>query len=322
MKYIKAFEAKRKSLYVPEWSEDKIQVIFKKECGDKFYEMIAKELGMIYYDGDGDKEVFFTAPKGETQKFIQLLETEYGKFIDWVEVVDNKFIDRTEAIEQFIWTFRNTLEAFEELSDQEYIETIDDLKNLLEKLKKIDGKTNIESLGWISKTTKQEMKYIKNYEQYEFKQDEQLNEGLVKTILMFTVTLLQTILGLTIIQFAPKVYKPAILRDIMDVYANLDTLKKSLTHLIDGTKDITDTERKKIEKGIKELDKIKRKYPTLMDYKRKTCRIYGNLTIKNREYIKNSIMDYEPKEMDSEQIEKKLKKIYKHFQGNDEGNFY
>ena len=156
------------------------------------------------------------------------------------------------------------------------------------------------------------MKYIKKYEDYEYNHYEQLNEGLIKSILLFPFNLLGSILGLTFLQFAPRVLKKQIFENVLDVYSNIETLKLTLNKLLNEG-DVTDTERKKIEKHIKYLDKIKRKYPSLSEYKIYCSKNFPWLNIKNRNYIKNAIMTYEPKEMTITEIAEKIRKIYKDF---------
>ena len=154
------------------------------------------------------------------------------------------------------------------------------------------------------------MKHLKTFESYSNNDAEMVNEefigGLLKTILSIPIG----IIVFAISQFVSgKTISDILKKNLLDVYYNIDRLISILERLSNNT-NITDVDKKKINKRIKELKKVKRKYPTLDDYKKKAIRTGSLYNFKNRNYLKNQVMDYQPRVLDDYQIVELLKKIY------------
>ena len=165
------------------------------------------------------------------------------------------------------------------------------------------------------------MRHLKTFESYSYSNDESINEefigGLLKSILSIQVAVL-TVLG---VQFlSGRLIYAAVKNDLLDVYSNIDVLIDLLERL-SLRRDITDVEMKKINKRLKELKKIKDKYPTLDDYKKRVYKTALLLNIKNKNYLKNQIMDYEPRVLSAHEVLEKLRKIYKEANASDVGGY-
>ena len=90
-----------------------------------------------------------------------------------------------------------------------------------------------------------------------------------------------------------KLISDAVKKDLLDLYHNIDRVIAILERLSNNI-DITDVDKKKINKRIKELKKVKEKYPTLDDYKKVATKKATILNLKNRNYLKNQILNYQP----------------------------
>lgn len=151
------------------------------------------------------------------------------------------------------------------------------------------------------------MKHLKTYESFEY---EKINEELriweaIKDIIKLPLIILISI-GLN---FANPRFVIKLAYPLLDVYHNLKSLIMTFENILKNG-DVTDTERKKIEKRLEELRKVKQKNPTLDDYKKKLTRTMSILNIKNRNYLKEKIMDYQPEDMSISELVSQIKKVY------------
>lgn len=151
------------------------------------------------------------------------------------------------------------------------------------------------------------MKHLKTYESFEY---EKINEELriwetIKDIIKLPLVFLISI-GLN---FANPRFVIKLAYPLLDVYYNLKSLIMTFENILKNG-DVTDTERKKIEKRLEELRKVKQKNPTLDDYKKRLARTMAILNIKNRNYLKEKIMDYKPKDMSITELVSQIKKVY------------
>lgn len=152
------------------------------------------------------------------------------------------------------------------------------------------------------------MKYLKTYESFEY---EMINEEIdiwkiFKRIISLPLYFITTIgLNFTDPRFIIKLAYP-----LLNVYHNLKSLILSLENILENG-DITDTEKLKIKKRLKELKKVKEENPTLNDYKKRIARTLSVLNIRNRNYLKDKIMEYNPKNMNRIELVDEIKKVYK-----------
>ena len=154
------------------------------------------------------------------------------------------------------------------------------------------------------------MKHIKTFESYS--PDEALNEEFIGKILKTILAIPITVIAFTVTQFLdPRKLKDQVLPQLLDIYANLDVLIDTLENIHFNKTDITDVEAKAIMSKINALKKIKSKWPTLEVYKKEVGKKIGYLNIKNRKYLADQAMQYEPKKMSAEQVLKEIKKVYK-----------
>ena len=154
------------------------------------------------------------------------------------------------------------------------------------------------------------MKHIKTFESYS--PDESLNEEFIGKILKTILTIPITVIAFAVTQFLdPRKVKDQVLPQLLDIYANLDVLIDTLENIHFNKTDITDVEAKAIMSKINALKKIKNKWPTLEAYKKEVGKKIGYLNIKNRKYLADQAMQYEPKKMSAEQVLKEIKKVYK-----------
>lgn len=151
------------------------------------------------------------------------------------------------------------------------------------------------------------MKNIKTFES--FSEGEEVNEsigGIVKSILSFPVTILAL---LTMQFFGGRTISKVIKERLLDIYANIDTLITTLEN-ISRKRDITDVERRKVISKLKDLKKVKEKYPTLQIYKQEVSKKAPLYNFKNRDYLRTQIWDYEPRQMSAMQVVTELTKVY------------
>jgi cell shape-determining protein MreC len=152
------------------------------------------------------------------------------------------------------------------------------------------------------------MKHLKTYESFEY---EMINEEIdiweaVKTIIRLPLIFILSI-GLN---FADPRFVIKLAYPLLNVYHNLKSLIMTLESILKQG-DVTDTERKKIEKRLEELKKVKEKSPTLDDYKKRLARTMSVLNIRNRNYLKDKIMGYNPENMSKNELADEIKKVYK-----------
>ena len=158
------------------------------------------------------------------------------------------------------------------------------------------------------------MKNIKKFES--FTQVEEVNEslgGIVKSILSIPVTILAV---LTAQLVDGRTISKVIKERLLNIYANIDTLITTLENIL-RKRDITDVERKKVISKLKELKKVKEKYPTLQIYKQFLNKKVPLYNFKNRDYLRTQIWDYEPRQMSALQIVAELTKVYKFIERGD-----
>lgn len=153
------------------------------------------------------------------------------------------------------------------------------------------------------------MKHLKTFESYS--NDEMVNEefigGLLKTILSIPISFL----AILALQFASgRLISDAMKKDLLDVYSNIDRIIAILERLSNNI-DITDVDKNQINKRIKELKKVKEKYPTLDDYKKTVIRKATILNFKNRNYLKNQVLNYQPRTLNDSELVDLIKKVYK-----------
>ncbi len=154
------------------------------------------------------------------------------------------------------------------------------------------------------------MKHLKKFESYSA--SESINEEFIGKILKTILSIPITVIAFTVTQFLdPRKVKEQVLPQLLDIYANLDVLIDTLENIHFNKTDITDVESKVIMSKINSLKKIKTKWPTLEVYKRRVGKSIGYLNIKNRKYLADQAMQYEPKKMNAEQVLKEIKKVYK-----------
>jgi hypothetical protein len=150
------------------------------------------------------------------------------------------------------------------------------------------------------------MKNIKTFESF---QDDKVNEGLgtiLKSILLFPVSLIAAI-GMQFVD--GRIISRTIKERLLNIYANIDTLISTLENLL-TLSDVTDTEKRKILTRLKELKKVKEKYPTFEVYKAKLSKHVPLYNFKNREYLRNQIWEYEPIQMNASEVVSELRKVY------------
>jgi hypothetical protein len=169
------------------------------------------------------------------------------------------------------------------------------------------------------------MKNLKTFESFNNDNSEQLNEGVIRDtigkVLSIPIYLLSLLALQTIVP--AKLIKDRIFTKLLDIYFNLDKLIIVLENAINDI-NITDREKYDIKKKLKNLKGIKEKYNTLEDYKKQLCKMAPIMDIRNKEYLRNQVIAYKPKEMlgyevlrELEQVSKKID--YTHL-GNDEND--
>lgn len=160
------------------------------------------------------------------------------------------------------------------------------------------------------------MKHLKTFESYS--PDESLNEEFIGKIIKSILGVPVAAIGLTVMQFMdPRKLKEQILPQFLDIYSNLDVLIDTLENIHFNNKDITDVESEDILKKLNKLKKIKIKYPTLDEYKKKVCKVMPLFNIRNRKYLCDQVMQYEPKKMNASEVMKEIGKVYKEIKRDD-----
>ena len=155
------------------------------------------------------------------------------------------------------------------------------------------------------------MKHIKTFESFNDENMEPVNEEFIGKILKGIMKIPVAALSIIVMQFLdPRKIKDKILPQLLDIYSNIDILIDTLENIHFNKNDITDVESKKILEKINALKKVKKKYPTLDDYKKAICKWAPVLNFKNRNYLKSEIMKYEPEKMSANEVVTELKKVY------------
>lgn len=156
------------------------------------------------------------------------------------------------------------------------------------------------------------MKHIETFESFSSKEVEKIDEGLMKSVLNIVLGIPLAVIAFTITQFMdPRKVKAACFDGILNIYGNIDILIDTLENIHFNKADITDVEAKNILDKINSLKKVKKKYPTIDDYKKAICRWAPFINFKNRKYIKDQIMAHDPKKLTAEEVLKEIKKVYK-----------
>jgi hypothetical protein len=153
------------------------------------------------------------------------------------------------------------------------------------------------------------MKHIKTFESHstELINEELDVKKLLKEILIFPlVPLFLVITNL----MNPRTLLKGHLPIFFDIYQNSDVLIDTLENIYFNG-DVTDVEKKKVMKRINALKKIKNKYPTLEIYKQKSLKTLKILNIRNKSYIEEEVMKYQPKQMRASEVLKEIQKVYK-----------
>lgn len=160
------------------------------------------------------------------------------------------------------------------------------------------------------------MKHLKTFESFSYS-EEPINEEFIGGIIKSILSIPFGIFALITLQFiGGRTMSKTIEKSLLDVYSNIDKLIDTLRGLSDNP-NITDVEKKKINKRLKELIKVKKKNPTLDDYKRRLIKRTPLMNFKNRNYLRNQIESYEPREMSVYEIIETLKKFYKEISRTD-----
>lgn len=75
--------------------------------------------------------------------------------------------------------------------------------------------------------------------------------------------------------------------------------------------DLTDSELKKANQTLGEIERVLDKYPTMDDFKTRLMKTVPILNYRNKDFIANKIYEYEPNDLSNGALEKILKKITK-----------
>lgn len=153
------------------------------------------------------------------------------------------------------------------------------------------------------------MKHIKTFESYSA--DEKVNEEFIGKLIKAIIGLPLAALSFIVVQFLDaRKFADQSLPQLLDIYANLDVLIDTLEN-IHFNKDVTDVEQKDILDKLNMLKNVKKKYPTIEEYKKVIGKRLGYFNLRNRKYIKNRVMEYEPKKMTADEVIRYIKKVYK-----------
>lgn len=156
------------------------------------------------------------------------------------------------------------------------------------------------------------MKHIKTFKDYK-KIDESIIPGgdSVWSDIKVLPLLPLALLGIGIINLFNPRHVEALSEKYLDIYNNLDDISNNINTMINSG-NLTDTETRKAKRILKQIERIKKRYPTLEDYKnnlKKTTPIYN---IRNSNFLKRKIDEYNPTtHMSRSELEKILKKINK-----------
>jgi len=161
---------------------------------------------------------------------------------------------------------------------------------------------------------------MKNIQSFENFDKEQTNEnlgipgskkligGVIKSLITLPLSLL--VFGITQL-INPRTLNKELSENYLDIYNNLDVIKDGVEKMIEKG-DLTDTELRKAKRTLKQIDRVLEKYPTLEEYKNKLKKVIPMWNIKNQDFLKRKIDEYEPTEnIDIKKVEKILKKINK-----------
>jgi hypothetical protein len=154
------------------------------------------------------------------------------------------------------------------------------------------------------------MKHLKTFESYS--NDEMVNEEFVGNLLKTILSIPISFLAILALQFVPgRMMNEVMKNNLLNLYSNIDRIISILERLSNSI-DVTDVEKRKINDKIKELKKVKEKYPTLDDYKKFVIKKATILNLKNRKYLRNQILNYQPRILSEDGLVDLIKKTYKH----------
>ena len=138
---------------------------------------------------------------------------------------------------------------------------------------------------------------------------------IVKNILLLPIALLS--LGITNL-INPRIVDFAIAQKHLNIYNSLDTIKKAIEEMLESG-NLIGREEKKAIKAIKEINKVKSKYPTLKDYKEVVKKNVVILNIRNKKFLETQIDKFEPRTLDLDEWRNTLQKISK-VEGGEKGS--
>ena len=140
------------------------------------------------------------------------------------------------------------------------------------------------------------MKHLKSYENFD-KIDEKLGipggTSKLKSILTLPITL--PFLAITLPLTNMMVNGRTIFKTIsnyLDVYNNLDKIVKQIGDIEKAN--LTDTEKRKAEKLLDEIERIQKRFPTIDDYKKYITKISKKMNYKNKDFLAKNIEEYKP----------------------------
>lgn len=160
------------------------------------------------------------------------------------------------------------------------------------------------------------MRHIKTFESYS--DAEVVNEEFIGKLIKSIINIPTYAITLIILQFMdPRKIKDMMVPKLIDVYANIDVLIDTLENIHFNKTDITDVESKRILEKLNKLKEVKAKYPTLELYKKQVAKYAKYINIRNRKYLVDQIMQYEPKKMNAREVLRELQTVYKLASKND-----
>jgi hypothetical protein len=150
------------------------------------------------------------------------------------------------------------------------------------------------------------MKHLNNYEEFN---ESLLPGGASKMEKILNIPLIPfnlLIFGLS--QFLNGRFVNEILfENWLDIYTNIDVVRKEIDKL--KNEDLTDSEQRKADKILKEIERCEKKYPTLEDFKKHLMKLVPLVNFKNKDFLKKKIETYESNELSYDKLYKILKKI-------------
>ena len=163
------------------------------------------------------------------------------------------------------------------------------------------------------------MKYIKSYEQHS--SSKEVNESIIaggnkkswlnaiEGLIFLPLTTLATIAANL---SSPRIITKIAVDKYLPIYNNINKIIEIVKNMIEKSEyDLTDSEIRKAKKILGELELVKKKYPTLEDYKKFIKKVVPIFNIRNASYLKRKIDEYEPSKLSTDELENVIKKISK-----------